>query len=183
MTFSEIKKAKIEPQQFLYQQLWNSTMRAALSRGTAIYRDVKSQNDKEQFKLNLFRFTSDLIDQEYQKVTPTEKRHLENIQQLITYTEEHREILEVGHLNFGRAQKVINLYLKYRWCLGTASTPPHFPVDRLIQLKMGIKSPPPWTGWGEPAEYLSVIDIAKKKAREKGFESIAEYELWLYNRD
>ncbi|MDG1276997.1 MAG: hypothetical protein P8O16_06925 [Algoriphagus sp.] len=158
-------------------------MRAALSRGTAIYKNGKTEKEKERFKLNLFRFTCDLIVREYQNDTPTEKRHLENIQQLITHSEGHREILEDDHLNFGRAQKILNLFLKYRWSLGTASTPPHFPVDRLIQLKMGIKSPLPWTSWTDESEYLKVISLAKSRASEEGFDSIAAYELWLYNRD
>jgi hypothetical protein len=35
----------------------------------------------------------------------------------------------------GTAQKALNLYLKYLWCLGEIKTPPHCPFDRgIIQM-------------------------------------------------
>jgi hypothetical protein len=41
-----------------------------------------------------------------------------------------------GKINFGIAQKMLNLYLKYMWSLGNIQEPPHFPVDRIIQIKL-----------------------------------------------
>lgn len=166
---------------FLHQQLWNSAIRASLSRAESVYKEGVSKKAKDEFKQELFKFTNELIDQFYSNSTPTEESHLERIKGIIAYTEGFEKILSGEKLNFGRAQKVLNLYLKYRWCLGTASIPPHFPVDRIIQLKLGLPNPPPWTSWKDESEYENVIKLAKIKAEEKGFESIAEFELWLYN--
>lgn len=174
--------SKIIPE-FLHQQLWNATIRASLSRAETVYTSLSTKGEKDAFKQELFTFTSQLIDQEYQIPTPSETKHSENIQKLISFTRKFSATLAGGRLNFGRAQKVLNLFLKYRWCIKTAATPPHFPVDRLIQQKLGIKSPPSWTAWKDESEYNEVIELAKRKALEEGFETIAEYELWLYNTE
>lgn len=166
---------------FLHQQLWNATIRASLSRAETVYNSMATKGEKDSFKQELFTFTSQLIDQEYQISTPSETKHLENIQRLISFTRKFSDALAGGRLNFGRAQKVLNLFLKYRWCIKTAATPPHFPVDRLIQQKLGIKFPPSWTAWKDESEYNELIALAKRRAQEEGFDTIAEYELWLYS--
>jgi len=171
-----------EQKNYLHQQLWNSTIRASLTRAGKVYLTGIRQVEKKKFKSMLFEYVSKLIDAEYVMVTPDETRHIQNIRDLADFSGKSRNILCGGKLNFGYSQKILNLYLKYRWCTGTAALPPHFPIDRLIQNRLGISPPFNWAEWGDSLKYMEVIDIAKEiLTRKPKFVSSAELELKLYN--
>jgi hypothetical protein len=88
--------------------------------------------------------------------------------------------LNNGRLRFGIAQKLINLYLKYRWCLGQIPTPPHCPFDRIIISKIGLYNGViNWTEIDCPNTYRSLVEKAQIKAGEM---SIAEWELLEFSR-
>ena len=123
-----------------------------------------------------------------------EEKHLINIQNLSEYSKKFSHILKNGKLNFGVSQKILNLFLKYIWCLKMIPTPPHFPVDRLIQEKLnllakenGLKSRKveAWTQFKDKTKYLEIIRFAESiRKHEKHFvdKPIAELELALYDR-
>jgi hypothetical protein len=71
-------------------------------------------------------------------------------------------------LNRGIAQKLLNLYLKYLWCVGYIVEPPHCPIDRIIIGKTSFRDRLNWTEMGE-AEYREVIGEMTSLARSKGF--------------
>mgnify|MGYP001607474139 FL=1 len=85
-------------------------------------------------------------------------------------------------LTFGRAQKLINLYLKYMWVCGFIKEPPQCPIDSIIikELKKlgrevrGLR----FTNMGKD-DYKRVLSEIKKI---KGEQSIAEWELQVFNR-
>ncbi len=58
-------------------------------------------------------------------------------------TTEFKDILFGNGFRVGIAQKALNLYLKYLWCLGKITEPPHCPFDSIIisEIKCNIK----WT--------------------------------------
>ena len=69
---------------------------------------------------------------------------------------------------------MLNLYLKYQWCLGNIKEPPHFPVDRIIQQKLNgwarAKGIPQlelmhWTRFTDEKHYLEVINLARSIAK------------------
>ena len=82
---------------------------------------------------------------------------------------------------FGVAQKVLNLALKYYWCLGHIIEPPHCPVDRIIIDKTIYRGKINWTQILTEEEYLKVISAIKSLAEQQKF-TIAQWELYNYVR-
>lgn len=88
-------------------------------------------------------------------------------------------ILKNGTYKYGVAQKLLNLALKYYWCLGYIPEPPHCPVDRIIIDKTQLKGKVNWTEIEDEHEYRQVIEAVRKIA---GTESLARWELLNYGR-
>jgi hypothetical protein len=168
--------------EYVMQQLWNSTVRASLTRAGEIYASHATSRDRQFFRESLYHQVVKLVER-YDRDEVDEQLHISLIRNLShdmsTFC---AHILIDRRFSFGHAQKVLNLFLKYHWCVYGSFVPPHFPVDRLIQIELGIKSPFNWTSWVEPTEYLQVIDFAKGVARMQGFSSLAELELSLYQK-
>ncbi|TDK43478.1 hypothetical protein [Algoriphagus formosus] len=171
------KDIKQEQKEFLKEQLWSSTIRAATSRAGNIYKVGTTEEDKKSFKKALHEFVNEIIQNHYEAKTPDEPTHLKNIKEL----KEYANRLEFVNFRYGHAQKVLNLYLKYLWCLGLVQEPPHFPVDRLIQQKMKIKNSSNWTKDMDQDEYKKVIEEARAIAKRENCGSIAALELNFYN--
>jgi hypothetical protein len=148
-----------------------------LSRAGHIYKSGISEKEKTRFRIELFTFVSALIHENYKDKTPNDQQHLGNILKLMDFASS----FGFATLRFGHAQKVLNLFLKYQWCLGYVQIPPHFPVDRLIQKQLGIQKLSNWTDWTDHKDYIKVIEDARIIARKEKFESIAELELSFYN--
>ncbi|MBK7764497.1 MAG: hypothetical protein IPI46_14350 [Bacteroidetes bacterium] len=161
--------------QYLLNEIWGLTIGGAFQRAN-VYRGTQSEQMKNDFKREL-KALIDGIAQHY-KLKVSEKSHLKNIEKI---TEFKHECLALHQLNFGISQKVLNLYLKYLWCMDEIETPPHFPVDRIIQQELGIKKIQPWTQMKTEEDYLQVIQKAREKAKEIDC-SLAELELMLYKR-
>ena len=85
--------------------------------------------------------------------------------------------------NIGHSQKLINILLKYYWCLGwLKNEPPHCPLDRIVLSKAQIKTEgktPSWTKMDSIEDYKKYIKEIKKIADPK---SIAIWELEIFNR-
>lgn len=79
--------------------------------------------------------------------------HVSNIYRVIHFSKNYAAILCKEQFNFGISQKLLTLYLKYSWCLKQPLSPPHFPVDRIIQQKLNYKYLPPWTQMTNEIEY------------------------------
>ena len=84
-------------------------------------------------------------------------------------------------MKFGHAQKALNLYLKYRWCLDQAQEPPHFPIDSIILKKVPGFERFRWTRMESEEEYKEIISAARKQAQKSGL-SLARWELKEYKR-
>lgn len=86
---------------------------------------------------------------------------------------------------FGRAQKLVNLYLKYMWICGYTKEPPHCPIDSIIIRELcRIRK------LGREFRGLSFLKMNKDKYKKvlleiegaRGNQSIAEWELNIFNR-
>lgn len=109
----------------------------------------------------------------------SEGKHLEFLNNLKNKLEKkYKNILKNGELSFGTIQKIVNLYLKYLWCLKLIDEPPHCPIDRKI-LKKIREYEVNWTNMNEE-EYCRVIEKIKEKI--SGKTSIATWELREYNK-
>lgn len=147
-----------------------------------VYSESPSPIRKVYFKRMLKGFIDNIII-EYGKREVSESTHIENIKSISEYSKCFEDILANGKLNFGVSQKLLNLYLKYMWCLGIITiTPPHFPVDSIIQRKLNLKVIP-WTKMNDEKNYLKVISHAKTVLADYNYNTIAELELALFERN
>jgi hypothetical protein len=166
---------------FILEEVWLLSTLGAFQRAN-IYLPLVSDNDKKTFRNDLNIYINENLIPFYKKGVD-DKEHLINIQQLSVFSKKYDYILKGGKINFGISQKLLNLYLKYLWCLEQIPTPPHFPVDSIIQSKLGLKKIEPWTKFENPDDYLNIIAIAEKKRIELELQSLAQLELELFKRN
>lgn len=179
-----MKELKASQENFVREDLWLLTYSASFQRAHVYNKNTSvTQKKKIAFRNSLFHFCNRLAEEQYQKEI-LEDKHIENIHALVDFTAgEFSEILHNERLKYGVAQKLLNLYLKYLWCISDLPTPPHFPIDRIIQdlLKLPIRIS--WTQMDSAEEYMVVIDQAKKVMETKGYKNLAELELVEYRRN
>ena len=165
----------MKKKEFLLNEVWLLTVSGAFQRSNA-YKTKVSTHLKNEFRKKLHELLVE-ISKEYENGV-SESKHMDNIERVHSF--EH-ESLSNNQLNFGISQKLLNLYLKYLWCLGYIETPPHFPLDRIIQQKLYVKNMESWTKMNDKLPYLNVMKIAKEQAEKRNI-SLAELELELFNR-
>jgi hypothetical protein len=107
----------------------------------------------------------------------SEEEHIQNIKALAKRISERcAAILEDRNFRLGPAQKAFNVYLKFLWCDGRISPPPHCPFDSELIGK--LKLPPgcqvKWTMLDDEKSYRDWVSAAKVQA---GAESLAAWEL------
>ncbi len=162
---------------FILFEIWSLTVGGAFQRAN-VYINGATDKERSEFR-NILHDVVIKIAVEY-KDTVSEDRHIDNIIQITTIK---HSALSNDSLNFGISQKILNLYLKYLWCLGEIATPPHFPVDRIIQQKLKITPVISWTQIDSPEKYMQIIEHAhEKRQAEKMYNTIAEQELALFKR-
>jgi hypothetical protein len=139
---------------------------------------VPGSKQTQAFRLKIKEFVvGDLLPQ--YETSCGEPRHYENIALLVHFgTRAIPDILR-GNYRYGVAQKLLNLALKYYWCLGHIPAPPHRPVDRIVIEKTSLRGRVNWTEIQNEAEYRKVIEAIRQVA---GDESLAKWELLNYRR-
>ena len=92
--------------------------------------------------------------------------HLDNISALASKVSgECKSFLKDGVLRIGRAQKALNLYLKYLWCAQKIVTPPHCPFDNRVIGRLPTPfSAVAWTKIKTRDEYRELVSAAKRVA-------------------
>ena len=171
----------MKKREFILNEIWMLTIGASFQRAN-IYSTSSSSSDKIYFRNQLKENIANLS-KSYLHEPISEDQHIQNIHHIREYSKSFKTILTNGGLNFGVCQKLLNLYLKYLWCLRyMKSNPPHFPVDRIIQTKLNIKNAYPWTQMVDEEEYMKVINTAKEFMKTHSIDNLAELELFLYQR-
>ena len=178
---------------FIQKEIWILTFGAAFQR-SGTYNKKATDKQKACFKTKTRNFINNILLDNYKTESVTDEQHIENINSICDYSANFSDIFSKGRINFGIAQKMLNLYLKYMWSLGHIQEPPHFPVDRIIQIrlidqakKMGIPSIglEAWTKFNDEKHYLKVINSAREligKNENYQSHSLAELELELFDR-
>ena len=87
-----------------------------------------------------------------------------------------------GRFRIGRAQKALNLYLKYLWAFGWIPPPPHCPFDSVVlrELSLPKKHDIPWTKMDDVDVYRAWIEAAKRKAKTCGL-CLPRWEVKTWN--
>jgi hypothetical protein len=158
-----------------------------LAWGASVQRsNLYKEKDGHTQEKNLFReciteFLSSKVIPLY-KNQISEEEHYKNIDALIDCAEEIKgTLLAADGYKYGVAQKLLNLTLKYYWCLGLIAEPPHCPVDRIVISETKFKNLTNWTRITKKAEYQEVIEEVKRLAHSKGL-SVPVWELTIYSR-
>lgn len=163
--------------EFIDAELFQLTLGAVTQRGR-VYRSNVPENQRRPVHDSLRSLLRDLSRQ-YETGGINDDRHTENIGQLAqTITTRHTAVLRDDRFRIGTAQKALNLYLKYRWCLGQIPVPPHCPFDAYVLRAIPGWRTRSWTRIDSIRQYAELVVSARTVA---GARTLAEWELWLYD--
>lgn len=166
-------------QEFLKDEIWLLTFGGAFQH-SGIYKNKTKEKERTYFRNMLRGYIEQTILDSYKTAVTDDAIHIENIKAISNYTANFKEILKAP-INIGISQKLLNLVLKYYWCLGILPEPPHCPVDRIIQQKIYKQPLVNWTQLDSIDTYLQIINDARDLAKKNGV-SIAKWELENFNR-
>lgn len=166
----------------------SNTISAAFSQSIVykVYKEKPENQDqfewdeqKRKFRENIGKYLVE-IEEKYDPINDHSER-IRNFKEKIESENANRAVLMCDEISFGRAQKLVNMYLKYLWCLGKFDTPPHCPIDRGVLKIVGWKEYPPDPPWTHPEftkeKYEEAIEMCKLKAAGQ---TLSEWELFLW---
>ncbi|WP_324480792.1 hypothetical protein [Lentimicrobium sp.] len=174
------------PKAFLLNEILTSSMNAGLQTRNHEYpvykKDVKDFKSKECMVLEIRKILLSYA-KGFENISETD--HFEKIRSLTQHiTEKYGDILHNDTFRLGISQKIINLFLKYLWCLGWIKEPFHCPFDSIIKDRLinGDSSIQlaDWTKMNSMDEYYEYVKRAKERATASGY-SIPSWELHAWN--
>ncbi|OGF59020.1 hypothetical protein A3B05_03490 [Candidatus Giovannonibacteria bacterium RIFCSPLOWO2_01_FULL_43_160] len=149
---------------------------AGFSRGINIYKNNTEDFNKAEFKKFLKKELRDRFGNNYHTDSKTHIKKLSKLKEDID--RKFGKILDNGEqIYFGRVQKIVNLYLKYRWVCFNERKPVHCPFDSNILNELGLFGIR-FTRMTED-QYREAIKKVEEKANR--FENIAEWEIKVFN--
>ncbi len=168
---------------YILGELWISAWNASVQHAS-LYKDSAWKNNRDE--INIFKnkvvghIKENIIPQYKEKVE--EQRHCENIKNLVAHANGADTGVLGKHLyKYGIAQKLLNLALKYYWCIGEIEEPPHCPVDKIVIDQTSFRGRVNWTQILTEKEYLNIIAAIRALAVAENC-SIAQWELNNYER-
>jgi hypothetical protein len=175
-------KSLSEHERFVVRELWILAWSASVQRAKLYNPDVKTDGKaKARFQDAIVDYIEKDLILCYQRGC-SEETHYNNIQLLICEANRIGDhILGPRGYKYGAAQKLLNLGLKYLWCLGHIQEPPHCPLDRIIIGKTRFKGKVNWTEITARSQYEPVINAIKALAFSEGI-TPAVWELRQYAR-
>jgi len=108
--------------------------------------------------------------------------HIKNMAEIAdSLSQEFGYLLKDNRFRIGTAQKALNLFAKFLWCLSDDwPTPPHCPLDGRILKTVSIYES--WTKLDSAKVYQEWINKLRNHAILNNFVSIAEWELNEWNK-
>ena len=165
-----------EKTRFLHDELFSMTLMATVQRGR-VYRSDATDAEKASFQAELRRQLQATAATYSAK--KTDAAHADNIAALSeSLSTSHGAILLDGRFRIGSAQKALNLFLKYLWCIGEVPEPPHCPFDFQIITKLPRAARCNWTELDSIETYRALVAAARTSAAGQ---SLADWELAEYN--
>jgi hypothetical protein len=142
-----------------------------------IYRSSATAQQREEFRRELRRKLHALARRYAMPVT--DAQHEARIARLSEVLSD-RPCLQSKRFRIGSAQKALNLYLTYLWCLGEIPEPPHCPFDAGIIKALRLKPTIKWTALDDIDAYHRIVVAARSVARRDGV-SLPVWELTQFN--
>jgi len=160
---------------FIEDSLCLLTILAALQRSST-YAEGVTETAKRDVRDTLKKQILNLTGQYVREVDDT--THYQNVKKLAdAVSKSHTKTLKDGRFRIGVAQKALNLYLKYLWCLEQIPDPPHCPFDAIVIGRLPDCSNIKWTQVDDIEKYKRLVEAARKAA--KG-EPLPAWELRTY---
>lgn len=177
-----MKLAISKEQKFIVNEIWILAWNASVQRAKLYKKGLNSEDRKaSDFRATIIAHIESELFQSY-KDGCSEDQHYQNIESLIKKANAlGAGILGTDGYKYGIAQKLLNLAVKYMWCLGHIKEPPHCPVDRIVINKTKFKNKVNWTEIKERKPYEDVINEIKAFAGAKSL-TPAQWELLNYAR-
>ena len=169
---------------FLCSEFWILSWKASMPRPRKLYDPKATEFERKEFRKYVIEYCEEHILPQYKIEEVSADDHRNNIGKLQKHAnkDSYKKILYKSNFNIGVAQKLLNLQLKYLWCMGEIKTPPHCPVDRIILDMTELKGKYNWTEIDSIPRYKEIIRVITKQASDGGCKSIAEWELCNYSR-
>ena len=169
---------------FLCGEFWILSWKASMPRPRKLYDPEATESKRKKFRKYVIEYCEEKLLPHYKTDEVSAADHCDNIEKLQIYANKflYKKVLYKSHFNIGVAQKLLNLQLKYLWCMGEIKTPPHCPVDRIILDMTELKGQYNWTEIDSIPRYKEIIRVITKQASDDGFKNIAEWELCKYRR-
>jgi len=116
---------------FIRDEFYTLSWSAAVGR-SKIYRENIDESKRQEIKNFVKNFIDKNIIFYYYKVV-NDKTHNQNIINLSNeVSKKFSKVLYKSRFRIGTSQKVLNLNLKYLWCIDKIQIPPHCPIDKII---------------------------------------------------
>ena len=164
---------------YLLKELWGLAWNGSVQRAN-LYKEVGKTDaeDTRLFRERLVNHLSFKVIPRYGQGGVEEELHYKHIEELADFANSvGHPILGQSGYKYGVAQKLLNLALKYYWCLGEIAEPPHCPVDRIVIDQTKYKGKINWTEMKRRSEYQGIIEDIRRQA---GSQSIAMWELSMW---
>jgi hypothetical protein len=171
-----------EQEKFVYTEVSILAWSASVQRVSLYNPDIAyADREVEPFRTAVMGYINSTLLPHYLK-SCADDVHIKNITDLSTFgTKAGAGLLGPDGYKFGVAQKLLNLLLKYLWCLGHIPEPPHCPVDRIILGRTHLKGKVNWTQLVSAGAYKDAIAAIKTAAQRERL-SIAKWELREFAR-
>jgi hypothetical protein len=170
---------RLETRKFMRDEVFMLTLMAVVSRGH-VYKAKPTEREAKKFQSCLWEQLKGMEEKYVQRVD--DEAHVGNIESLANEVSAScGEILSKSRFRIGSAQKALNLFLKYLWCLGEIpQPPPHCPFDRRIIECLPEGAQCNWTECDDIEHYKRWVAEARKIAETQSL-SLAGWELLTYN--
>jgi len=176
----------VEQKRFIGYELGLLTIKAALStrdRNYTIYKKTVKDHQRRPVK-NAIRNVLTEIENKYDTML-SEEEHVQFILNTANkLTDNIGQYLRNEEFRIGITQKLINMHLKYLWCSGVVSEPPHCPIDGIIRDKVKVEYPKfnyDWISSNSIEDYTSAVATLHQQAESKS-QTIAQWELREFRR-
>jgi len=162
---------------FMDDEIWILTFGGGFQRA-GVYKKGTTGAQKNEIRTHIKEYVRKLVESSYARKCPSSEVHSEIISKFCSdISSKFKKILRGERLRIGIGQKILNLYLKYLWCLRVIPKPPHCPFDRIIIKKLGLDVS--WTKFDDIKIYNKLVDAANEKAGPK---SLSDWELEVFSR-
>jgi hypothetical protein len=143
-----------------------------------VYGKGADEADRYVVKTDLVKALEE-FSQHYSSAGMSDRGHVLNIGRLADrMTERCGSLLYENRFRIGVAQKALNLYLKYLWCIDLIPEPPNCPFDRTIIQELDGCHGINWSQFDDMATYDLLVTAARIRA---GGQTLAEWELRFFN--